>query len=53
MSENQVRNILGEPVKIEVYAYIAWYYPDVLGGSVKFDTRTRELTLWSEPTFIK
>lgn len=48
MSKAEVKQILGEPGKINTASYgDTWYYPDVLGGSVDFDNGRVEG--WSEP----
>ncbi|MCL5072997.1 MAG: outer membrane protein assembly factor BamE [Actinobacteria bacterium] len=50
MSENQVIDLLGEPVKIDVtISFIYWYYPNALSGSVMFDKSNRKLESWTEP----
>ena len=47
MSQKQVRELLGEPYKVDVYQYIddKWKYRN--GGSVKFDKNGR-VTSWFE-----
>ena len=46
MTEDEVRRILGEPVRVKNYGYsLDWYYPD--GGSVIF--RNDRLAQWFEP----
>ena len=50
MTMDQVRQILGEPPKVNVRSYsIIWYYPSALGGNVDFNTSTRKVDGWSEP----
>ncbi len=47
---DQVRQLLGEPPKVNVRSFsITWYYPSASGGNVKFDTSTRKVDGWSEP----
>jgi type VI protein secretion system component VasK len=48
MKEDQVRNILGEPVKVIKGVKTLWYYPNFYGGYVSFD-ETGKLTGWNEP----
>jgi hypothetical protein len=48
MKEDQVRNILGEPVKVIKGVKTLWYYPNVYGGYVSFDENGK-LTGWNEP----
>jgi hypothetical protein len=48
MKEDQVRNILGEPVKVIKGVKTLWYYPNFYGGFVSFD-ETGKLTGWNEP----
>ena len=48
MSEDQVKSILGEPVKVIKGVKILWYYPNIYGGNVSFDEKGR-LTGWNEP----
>ena len=47
ITEEQVRSILGEPAKIEVWvALVFWRYPS---GSVNFDKDKGHLYGWEEP----
>lgn len=48
MKEDQVKNILGEPVKIIKGVKTLWYYPNFYGGYVSFDENGK-LTGWNEP----
>jgi chaperonin cofactor prefoldin len=48
MKEDQVRNILGEPVKVIKGVKTLWYYPNVYGGYLSFDENGK-LTGWHEP----
>ena len=50
MSKSQVKQILGEPPKITADGYIGdtWYYPSVLGGTLRFD-QGGSLNGWREP----
>lgn len=48
MKEDQVRNILGEPVKVIKGIKTLWYYPNFYGGYVSFDENGK-LTGWNEP----
>jgi hypothetical protein len=48
MPEDQVRIILGEPVKVIKGVKILWYYPNIYCGYVAFD-RSGQLTGWNEP----
>jgi hypothetical protein len=48
MKEDQVRNILGEPVKVIKGVKTLWYYPNFYGGYVSFDENGK-LTGWNEP----
>jgi len=48
MSESQVREALGEPVKVIKGVKTLWYYPNFYGGYVSFD-EDGELTGWNEP----
>ena len=52
ISKNQVRQLLGEPPNINADSFIGdrWYYPDALGGYIKFDT-SGKLEKWDEPKF--
>ena len=48
MSKVEVKQILGEPGKINTSSYgDTWYYPDALGGSIDFDGG--RVVGWSEP----
>ena len=51
MTKDEVRRLLGEPGKISASDYLGdrWYYPDALGGNVKFDSDTERVTDWDEP----
>jgi outer membrane protein assembly factor BamE (lipoprotein component of BamABCDE complex) len=48
MRESQVREALGEPVKVIKGIKTLWYYPNFYGGYVSFDEDGR-LTGWNEP----
>jgi len=48
MNEEQVKRILGEPVKVIKGVKTLWYYPNIYGGNVSFDEKGR-LTGWNEP----
>jgi vacuolar-type H+-ATPase subunit I/STV1 len=48
MKEDQVRSILGEPVKVINGVKTLWYYPNFYGGYVSF-SENGKLTGWNEP----
>lgn len=50
MTKSQVKQILGDPPKQDANAVLGdnWYYPDVLGGRVSFNTSGR-VDSWNEP----
>jgi len=48
MSESQVREALGKPVKVIKGVKTLWYYPNFYGGYVSFD-ENGQLTGWNEP----
>jgi hypothetical protein len=48
MNEEQVRTILGEPVKEIQGVRTLWYYPSIYSGYVSFDDKGR-LSGWKEP----
>jgi len=48
MSSEEVRSILGEPIKTIDGVKKLWYYPDIYRGYVSFDNKGR-LTGWHEP----
>jgi hypothetical protein len=48
MMEEQVRMILGEPVKEIQGVRTLWYYPSIYSGYVAFDDKGR-LSGWKEP----
>jgi hypothetical protein len=48
MNEEQVRKILGEPVKEIQGVRTFWYYPSIYSGYVSFDDKGR-LAGWKEP----
>lgn len=48
MKEEQVRKLLGEPVKVIKGVRTLWYYPNIYGGYVSFD-EMGSLTKWNEP----
>ena len=48
MPAEQVKTILGEPVKVIKGVKILWYYPNMYCGYVAFD-RAGQLTGWNEP----
>lgn len=48
MSKTEVERILGEPPKVDVGSYFEhWYYPDALGGDVRFNSNG-EVDSWVE-----
>lgn len=49
MTETDVRNILGEPNRVEVIGFITWHYDDQGRGVVRFDPRSGKVEGWSEP----
>ena len=48
MSQNKVRDILGEPIKIIEGVKTLWYYPNIYCGYTSFDEKGR-LIGWNEP----
>jgi hypothetical protein len=48
MNEDQVKKLLGEPVKVIKGVKTLWYYPNLYGGYVTFDDKGR-LASWNEP----
>jgi len=50
MTKGEVREILGEPDKIEVYSAIGdqWHYGYPGGGTVSFDAKGH-VHMWAEP----
>ena len=48
MSESQVKEALGEPIKVIKGIKTLWYYPNFYGGYVSFD-EDGNLTGWNEP----
>jgi outer membrane protein assembly factor BamE (lipoprotein component of BamABCDE complex) len=48
MTEEQVRAILGEPIKRIDGIRTLWYYPNIFSSYVSFDEDGR-LTVWNEP----
>lgn len=49
MTKAQARNLLGEPGEItKRESFELWYYPDVLGGQVYFNSNGR-IDGWGEP----
>lgn len=51
MTKQQVRQILGEPPKIDTgFSIDIWYYPDIMGGTVTFSNDSNTLSAWSEPS---
>lgn len=49
MPADQVELLLGNPTNIDSSKYIfTWYYPS--GGQVRFDTASRKVEGWSEPS---
>jgi len=48
MKEGQVKEILGEPLKVIKGVKTLWYYPNIYGSYVSFDENGR-LTGWNEP----
>ena len=48
MGESEVKNILGEPVKVIRGVKTLWYYPNIYCGYVSFD-EGGTLSGWNEP----
>ena len=48
MADSQVKNILGEPIKVISGVKTLWYYPNIYCGYVTFDSQGR-LIGWNEP----
>jgi outer membrane protein assembly factor BamE (lipoprotein component of BamABCDE complex) len=48
MNEEQVKKLLGDPLKVIKGVKILWYYPNIYAGYVSFDEKGR-LTGWNEP----
>ena len=48
MNDEEVKKLLGEPVKVIKGVKTLWYYPNIYGGNVSFDENGR-LTGWNEP----
>ena len=48
MTENEVKDLLGNPVKSIQGVRTLWYYPNIYCGYVSFDEKGR-LTGWNEP----
>ena len=48
MNEEQVKKLLGDPLKVIKGVKTLWYYPNIYGGYVSFDEKGR-LTGWNEP----
>jgi hypothetical protein len=48
MNQDQVKRILGEPVKVIKGVKTLWYYPNLYCGYVTFDDKGR-LASWNEP----
>ena len=48
MPEDEVRSILGAPIKVIKGSKTLWYYPSIYKGFVSFD-RNRNLAGWNEP----
>ena len=48
MKEEQVKKLLGDPLKVIEGVKTLWYYPNIYGGYVSFDEKGR-LTGWNEP----
>ncbi|RPI74659.1 MAG: outer membrane protein assembly factor BamE [Desulfobacteraceae bacterium] len=48
MTQKQVNEILGEPIKIIQGKKILWYYPNIYGGIVTFNDNG-SLVNWNEP----
>jgi hypothetical protein len=48
MTQTQVNEILGEPIKIIQGKKILWYYPNIYGGIVTFNDKGY-LVNWNEP----
>jgi len=48
MTVEQVRAVLGEPIKTIDGIRTLWYYPNIFCGYVSFDDKGR-LTVWNEP----
>ena len=48
MTEDEVRSILGTPIKVIRGSKTLWYYPSIYKGFVSFD-QNGNLTGWNEP----
>jgi len=48
MTVEQVRAVLGKPIKIIDGTRTLWYYPNIFCGYVSFDEKGH-LTVWNEP----
>jgi hypothetical protein len=48
MPEDEVRSILGDPIKVIKGSKTLWYYPSIYKGFVSFD-QNGDLTGWNEP----
>jgi restriction endonuclease S subunit len=48
MTVEEVRALLGEPIKTIDGVRTLWYYPNIFRGYVSFDEKGR-LTVWNEP----
>jgi hypothetical protein len=48
MPEDEVRSILGTPIKVIKGSRTLWYYPSIYKGFVSFD-QNGNLTGWNEP----
>jgi len=48
MPENEVRSILGAPIKVIKGSKTLWYYPNIYKGFVSFD-QNGNLSGWNEP----
>ena len=51
MTKEEVKAILGEPGEIGTTHHLGdlWYYPDALGGAVRFSDDRETLKSWNEP----
>ena len=47
MKMDEVRELLGEPARVEAIAFIRWYFGIL--GYVQFDADSRRVEGWSEP----
>jgi outer membrane protein assembly factor BamE (lipoprotein component of BamABCDE complex) len=51
MTQEQVRDLLGEPDKVDAGGTLTfWYFGLPVGGMVHFHSATNRLDGWTEPT---